>query len=65
MLLQKSVVTFKCTIPSAIERVEVICDVNAFEGLDDTEKLSLTSRCREILLQGYRFGFEVTLIHSN
>lgn len=36
-----------------------MCDLTAFENLDDTERTSLTSRCREILQQGFRFGFEV------
>ncbi|XP_017780860.1 PREDICTED: mitogen-activated protein kinase kinase kinase 4 isoform X2 [Nicrophorus vespilloides] len=55
---RKSVVALKCTIPDAIERVQAICDIATLENLDEAEKVSLTSRCREILMQGYRFGFE-------
>jgi len=30
--------------------------------VDDMEKSALLSRCREVLHQGYKFGFEVSLI---
>lgn len=30
--------------------------------VDDTEKSALVSRCREILHQGYKFGFEVSSV---
>ncbi|KAK9730503.1 MEKK4 N-terminal [Popillia japonica] len=49
----------RCMIPTAIEKVQNICDgMLSTDNLDDFEKNALTSRCREILLQGFRFGFE-------
>lgn len=55
----------RCTIPCAIGKVQNICDEMLLaENLDDSEKLTLTSRCREILLQGFRFGFEVLLLST-
>ncbi|KAF5299190.1 hypothetical protein FQA39_LY02363 [Lamprigera yunnana] len=62
--LKKSVITFKCTIPNAIEKVQAMCDVTKLQELDEGEKLSLTSRCREILQQGFRFGFEFYKVMS-
>lgn len=50
-------------IPTAIEKVQNICDgMLSTDNLDDFEKNALTSRCREILLQGFRFGFEVHVL---
>lgn len=49
----------KCTIPSAIEKVQSMCDISLLDNLDETEKQSLITRWREILLQGFTFGFEV------
>lgn len=49
----------KCVIPDAIDRVQKICNDVACDRLDDFEKVSLASRTREILMQGYKFGFEV------
>ncbi|KAF5306496.1 hypothetical protein FQR65_LT07324 [Abscondita terminalis] len=62
--LKKSVITFKCTIPNAIEKVQAMCDVTALQNLDEADRLSLTSRCREILQQGFRFGFEFYKVMS-
>lgn len=57
--LQKAVVNLKCVIPDAIDRVQKICNDVACDRLDDFERASLASRTREILMQGYKFGFEV------
>ncbi|KAK4881354.1 hypothetical protein RN001_004673 [Aquatica leii] len=62
--LKKSVITFKCTIPNAIEKVQTMCDVTTLQELDEADKISLTSRCREILQQGFRFGFEFYKVMS-
>ncbi|XP_031337464.1 mitogen-activated protein kinase kinase kinase 4 isoform X2 [Photinus pyralis] len=62
--LKRSIITFKCTIPSAIEKIEAMFDLTKFQGLDEADKLSLTSRCREILQQGFRFGFEFYKVMS-
>ncbi|GJQ82156.1 Mekk1, partial [Trypoxylus dichotomus] len=49
----------RCIIPCAIEKVQNICDdMLQSDNLDDFDKTALTSRCREILLLGFRFGFE-------
>lgn len=63
--MQKAVVTLKCRIPNAIDRVQMICDVSALEDLDELDKASLLMRYREILLQGFTFGFEVLLLCKN
>ncbi|KAK5649503.1 hypothetical protein RI129_000532 [Pyrocoelia pectoralis] len=62
--LRRSIITFKCTIPSAIEKIQAMFDVTTLQALDETDKLSLTSRCREILQQGFRFGFEFYKVMS-
>nr|XP_022910151.1 mitogen-activated protein kinase kinase kinase 4 [Onthophagus taurus] len=51
-------VQLKCLIANAIEKAQVMCDSLPMEHLDDAEKMTLIARCREILLQGYKFGFE-------
>lgn len=56
--LGKAVVTLKCVIPDAIDRVQTIGKDVIYDRLDDFEKNSLTSRARDILMQGYKFGFE-------
>lgn len=53
----------KCVIPDAIDRVQTICNDVTFDRLDDFEKASLASRTRAILMQGYKFGFEVRIPH--
>ncbi|XP_071455786.1 mitogen-activated protein kinase kinase kinase 4 [Hetaerina americana] len=41
-----------------ISLVEERCDLKHLQGLEDSEKLSIILRSREILHQGYNFGFE-------
>lgn len=53
-------VALKCTLPKAIEKVQNICDITTLENLDESEKAAFISRYREILMQGFRFGFEVS-----
>lgn len=57
---QKAVFSLKCCIPDAIGKIQSMCDLSSRENFDESDKLTLSSRCREILLQGYAFGFEVS-----
>lgn len=56
-------VSLKCCIPDAIGKVQAVCELPTRENLDETDRLTLLNRCREILLQGYAFGFEVRFLH--
>lgn len=58
-ILQMTIIQFKCVIPTAIGKVQVIFERISLASFDDNDKASLNSRIREILMQGYRFGFEV------
>lgn len=57
--IKNAVVKLKQNITSAIEKVQNTCNVQNMDELDETERITLVSRCREILHQAYRFGFEV------
>ncbi|XP_049820436.1 mitogen-activated protein kinase kinase kinase 4 isoform X2 [Aethina tumida] len=56
--LAMTIIQFKCVIPTAIGKVQVIFERISLASFDDNDKASLNSRIREILMQGYRFGFE-------
>lgn len=55
---REAVLSLKCTIPEAIERTEKLCDLADLDSLDEADKISLMSRCREILIQGFRLSFD-------
>ncbi|CAH0558812.1 unnamed protein product [Brassicogethes aeneus] len=54
----EQIINFKCVIPKAIGKVQVIFEHISLASFDETDKLNLNSRIRELLMQGYRFGFE-------
>lgn len=56
--LQHHVLSVRQKLTKIIERVQERCDVKFLVGMDETDKLSLMTRAREILHQGYKFGFE-------
>lgn len=56
--LQKDVLSVRNKLTKIIERVQERCDIKYVETLDEVDKNSILSRSREILHQGYKFGFE-------
>lgn len=56
--LQKDVLSVRHKLTKIIERVQERCDVKHIENMDEVDKLAILSRAREILHQGYKFGFE-------
>ncbi|XP_076250455.1 mitogen-activated protein kinase kinase kinase 4 isoform X2 [Rhynchophorus ferrugineus] len=56
--LLNSIVAFKCIIPKAIAKVQSLFNYVISDSLDEQDRVALTSRIREILMQIYRFGFE-------
>lgn len=57
-VLQRDVLSVRYKLTKIIERVQERCDVKYLVGMEETDKLSVLSRAREILHQGYKFGFE-------
>ena len=57
-----AIISLKCSIPDAIGRVQSEFDQINMDLFEEIERTSLVSRTREILMQGYRFGFEVNPI---
>ncbi|KAJ3666937.1 hypothetical protein Zmor_002358 [Zophobas morio] len=56
--LTMAIISLKCSIPDAIGRVQSEFDQINMDLFEEIERTSLVSRTREILMQGYRFGFE-------
>lgn len=56
--LQKDVLSVRHKLTKIIERVQERCDVKYLGNMDEVDKLAILSRAREILHQGYKFGFE-------
>ncbi|XP_033609208.1 mitogen-activated protein kinase kinase kinase 4 isoform X3 [Cryptotermes secundus] len=56
--LKDEILAFRVSITSTLISAEETCDVRDMSEVDDMEKSALLSRCREILHQGYKFGFE-------
>lgn len=61
---QESIVGFKCIIPCAIAKVQDLFEHTSIVALEDIDKNALNSRIREILMQAYRFGFDVSIINN-
>lgn len=57
-ILQQDVLSVRHKLTKIIERVQERCDVKYLMGMDESDKLSVLSRAKEILHQGYKFGFE-------
>lgn len=57
-LLQKDVLDVRNKLTKIIERVQERCCIKNMSDLDDQERIAVLSRSREILHQGYKFGFE-------
>ncbi|GAB6026709.1 Mitogen-activated protein kinase kinase kinase 4 [Chamberlinius hualienensis] len=56
--VKKEAMTLKDKISDAINNVEEKLNLDTNCDLEDAEKSSLQARCREILYQCYKFGFE-------
>lgn len=56
--LQEDVLSVRNKLTKIIERVQERCDVKHIGNIDEVDKLAILSRAREILHQGYKFGFE-------
>jgi mitogen-activated protein kinase kinase kinase 4 len=53
-----AVISLKCSIPDAIGRIQTEFDQVSLDSFEEIERTSLVNRTREVLMQGYRFGFE-------
>ncbi|XP_018571882.1 mitogen-activated protein kinase kinase kinase 4, partial [Anoplophora glabripennis] len=56
--LKECIISFKCIIPKAIGKVQGLFEHINFASLEESDKVALNSRIREVLMQVYRFGFE-------
>lgn len=56
--LQKDVLSVRIKLTMIIERVQERCDMKYLLDMNEVDKMSILSRAREILHQGYKFGFE-------
>lgn len=57
-VLQKDVLSVRNKLTKIIERVQERCDIKYLVDMDEVDKAAILSRAREILHQGYKFGFE-------
>ncbi|KAJ8914598.1 hypothetical protein NQ315_017303 [Exocentrus adspersus] len=55
---KECVIAFKCIIPKAIGKVQGLFEHINFASLEESDKVALNSRIREVMMQVYRFGFE-------
>lgn len=58
MSLQKGVLSVRHKLTKIIERVQERCDIKYIGNMDEVDRLAILSRAREILHQGFKFGFE-------
>lgn len=56
--LQRDVLSVRHKLTKIIERIQERCDIKYLGNLDEVDKIAILSRAREILHQGYKFGFE-------
>lgn len=56
--LQKDVLSVRNKLTKIIERVQERCDIKYMVDMEEVDKMAILSRAREILHQGYKFGFE-------
>lgn len=56
--IKECIISFKCIIPKAIGKVQGLFEHINFASLEESDKVALNSRIREVLMQVYRFGFE-------
>lgn len=57
-LLQKDVLDVRSKLTKIVERVQDRCNIKHVSDMDEQDKQAVLSRAREILHQGYKFGFE-------
>ncbi|XP_058467694.1 mitogen-activated protein kinase kinase kinase 4 [Malaya genurostris] len=57
-LLKKNALLFRNKLTSVIENLQNECHVRNMADMDENDRIAVLSRTREILHQGYKFGFE-------
>lgn len=57
-LLQKEVLSVRHRLTKIIEHVQMRCELQDFVEIDENDRFALMTRTREILHQGFKFGFD-------
>lgn len=57
-LLQTEVLLVRTKLTKIIQQVQERCDIKHMADMDEIDRIAVSSRSREILHQGYKFGFE-------
>ncbi|XP_055585574.1 mitogen-activated protein kinase kinase kinase 4 isoform X3 [Uranotaenia lowii] len=57
-ILKKNLLLFRNKLTKVIEILQNECSVRNMADMDESDRLGILSRTREILHQGYKFGFE-------
>uniref|UniRef100_A0A8D8B413 Mitogen-activated protein kinase kinase kinase 4 n=1 Tax=Culex pipiens TaxID=7175 RepID=A0A8D8B413_CULPI len=57
-ILKKNVLLFRNKLTSVIENLQDECHVRNMADMDEIDRIAVLTRTREILHQGYKFGFE-------
>ncbi|XP_058813775.1 mitogen-activated protein kinase kinase kinase 4 [Topomyia yanbarensis] len=57
-LVKKNALLFRNKLTSVIENLQNECHVRNMADMDENDRIAVLSRTREILHQGYKFGFE-------
>ncbi|XP_029713215.2 mitogen-activated protein kinase kinase kinase 4 isoform X2 [Aedes albopictus] len=57
-LLKKNALLFRNKLTTVIENLQNECHVRNMADMDESDRIAVLSRTREILHQGYKFGFE-------
>ncbi|KAL9693062.1 hypothetical protein quinque_012347 [Culex quinquefasciatus] len=57
-ILKKNVLLFRNKLTSVIENLQDECHVRNMADMDEMDRIAVLTRTREILHQGYKFGFE-------
>ncbi|XP_062535239.1 mitogen-activated protein kinase kinase kinase 4 [Armigeres subalbatus] len=57
-LLKKNALLFRNKLTTVIENLQNECHVRNMADMDEMDRIAVLSRTREILHQGYKFGFE-------
>ncbi|XP_055622452.1 mitogen-activated protein kinase kinase kinase 4 isoform X2 [Toxorhynchites rutilus septentrionalis] len=58
-VLKKNALLFRNKLTSVIENLQDECHVRNMADMDEGDRIAVLSRTREILHQGYKFGFEL------
>lgn len=58
MALQIEVLSVRHKLTKIIEHVQQRCDIKNLGDIDEVDRIAITTRTREILHQGFKFGFD-------